>query len=106
MKIYKFIKITDNDDHRKFCIDVTSMSDYRIRVSILWSKYLKYLDNKGQYRCVFEVLATDWSAYCVGRYWFENPHEAKAKQVELVNFYQSKLKDYKPKEVSCVVSFT
>jgi len=66
---------------------------------------LKYLDNKGQYRCVFEVLATDWSAYCVGRYWFENPHEAKAKQVELVNFYQSKLKDYKPKEVSCVVSF-
>ena len=44
MKTYRFIKITDNDDHRKFYIDYTSMSDYRIRVSIIWSKYLNYLE--------------------------------------------------------------
>ena len=105
MKNYRFIKITDNDDHRNFHIDFTSMSDYRIRVSILWSKYLNYLDKNTHYRSVYDILDSDWSAYCVYRGSFSNMDAVKRKQDEFVEHYVAKLKDYKPQETSCIVSF-
>lgn len=88
MKTYRFIKITDNDDHRKFYIDYTSMSDYRIRVSILWSKYLNYLEGEGKHRQVYDLLDADWSACCVARGMFSNIEEVRMKRDELIQFYK------------------
>ena len=41
--MYRFIKITDNDDWRHFHIDITTMSDPRIRVSILYGNFLDHV---------------------------------------------------------------
>ena len=106
MKTYRFIKITDNDDHRKFYIDYTSMSDYmyRIRVSILWSKYLNYLEGEGKHRQVYDLLDADWSACCVARGVFRNIEEVRMKRDELIQFYNEKLCNYEQTDCSCVVS--
>jgi len=104
MKTYRFIKITDNDDHRKFYIDYTSMSDYRIRVSILWSKYLNYLEGEGKHRQVYDLLDADWSACCVARGMFSNIEEVRIKRDELIQFYNEKLCKHEQTDCSCVVS--
>lgn len=106
MKTYKFLKITDNDDYRNFYIDYTAMSDYRIRVSILWSRFLKYLDGTGQYHPVYKVLNTDWSVCCVCKCSCDSLNDARQQQEALVKFYEGKLRDYKPKEFSDKISFS
>lgn len=106
MKTYKFLKITDNDDYRNFYIDYTAMSDYRIRVSILWSRFLKYLDGTGQYNPVYKVLNTDWSVCCVHRGSYDSMGSVTEQQQTLVRFYESKLNNYTPKEFSNIISFS
>ena len=105
MKKYKFVKITDNNDHRQFWIDFTSMNDYRVRVSILWSKYLDYLENHNRHRPVYDILDSDWSACCIFRGSFNDLSEVRIKQNELMDHYAAKLKDYQPRVTSGIVSF-
>jgi hypothetical protein len=105
MKTYRYIKITDNNDHRHFWIDFTSMNDYRIRVAILWSKYLNYLEGKGEYRPVYSVLHQDWSAYCIERSSFSNLNEVRCRLHELNAFYKNKLIGYEPERFSPIISF-
>ena len=106
MKTYKFLKITDNNDYHNFYIDYTAISDYRIRVSILWSRFLKYLDGTGQYNPVYKVLNTDWSVCCVCKCSCDSLIAVRQQQEALVKFYESKLTNYTPKEFSNIISFS
>lgn len=106
MKTYKFLKITDNNDYRNFYIDFTSMNDHRIRLSILWGRYMNYLEGVGSYHPVFKVLNTDWSAYCVYRDSYDNIDDVRQQQQTLVNFYEDTLSNYTPKEFSNIISFS
>ena len=106
---YRFIKITDNDDWRNFSVDITTMTDPRIRVSILYSNYLDYiLDGIGSHRPIYDIFSKDFSFYPVFRGEFSSMKEAKLKRVELERFYHARLEryNYKPTPFSCVVSFT
>lgn len=47
-----------------FYIDVTRMRDYRIRVGILFSNSIKYLEENKGYKDVYDILYTDYSFYC------------------------------------------
>ena len=96
MKKYSLIKITDNNDHRNFIIDYTTMKDYRARVSILYSKYVSHCYGKGVYRPVFSILDKDWSAYCVQKKCFCNLTDVNTYRDELTELYAAKLEGYCP----------
>lgn len=93
---YRFIKISDNKNPKYFVIDITRMKDIRIRTSILYSKYLDYLDGLGNWREVFDILEKDYSSYCCYRCELESYQEAVKMQQELVKFYNTKLAHNKP----------
>jgi hypothetical protein len=51
---YKFVKVTNNNTH-DFFIDITTMKDIRIRMSILNRKYALYYYGKAPYHPVFST---------------------------------------------------
>ena len=55
--MYRFIKITDNDDWRHFHIDITTMSDPRIRVSILYGNFFDHVyDGIGVSKPIYDIF--------------------------------------------------
>ena len=66
---YRFIKITNNNNTKEFLIDITTMKDIRIRISILNRKYALYYYDNASYHPVFSILQCDcFSYYCKGWY--------------------------------------
>ena len=106
--MYRFIKITDNDDWRHFHIDITTMSDPRIRVSILYGNFLDHVyDGIGVSKPIYDIFLKDFSFCTVFRGHFSSMKEAKLKREELQQFYRKRLElyNYTPIPISCVVSF-
>ena len=93
MKYYKFIEITDNRNHLNFCIEITIMRDYRMRVCALITKM-----RNGESREVFNILKGDYNCCVIYKDWFETIKEAKQMKNELIIKYKNKLTDYKPEQ--------
>lgn len=94
MSDYKFIKITNNDNHKMFYIEVTKMQDIRIRVGILFINFIKHLEENKPYKEMFKIFESDYSFYCCYRCKCENYEEVKATKDKLYAFYNEKMKDY------------
>ena len=95
MTIYRFIKITNNDNHKMFYIDVTKMKDCRIRVGILYSQFFRrnYLEENKGHKTVYDILNSDYSFYCCYRCNCSSK-DVKAIRNELYKFYNEKMRDY------------
>jgi hypothetical protein len=102
---YRVIKITDNDNHNNFYLDITRMQDPRIRVGILYSNFMKYVDGTKQHKGVYEVLNSDYSFYCVWRGYLNSYEEARQVKDSLERFYREKLVNYQPREKSNILTF-
>ena len=73
MPTYSFIKITNNDNTSDFMLDVTSMHNYRSRVSALRTQCLRHLDcDVGKDRQIYKYFFLDYSFYRVHRQEFPN----------------------------------
>ena len=95
MKYYKFIKITDNHNHLNFCIEITIMRDFRLKVATIITKMRA---NDGNYKEVYDILKKDYSFCVVHRGWFESFKQAKQMREELLKQYKNKLTDYEPEQ--------
>ena len=105
MSNYRFIKITNNNNHKMFYIDVTRMRDCKIRVGILFSKFITYLEENKGCRDVYDILDSDYSFYCCYRCECSNAEQVKAIRDELYKFYNEKMKDYVAERKSNIVTF-
>ena len=89
---YRFIKITNNNNTKEFLIDITTMKDIRIRLSILNRKYALYYYDNAPYHHIFSILQCDcFSYYCCFKQEFDSMEQAKMKRIELTNFYRDKI---------------
>ena len=89
---YRFIKITNNNNTKEFLIDITTMKDIRIRISILNRKYALYYYDQAPYHPIFSILQENcWSHYCCYRGEFDSLNDAKNKRVELTKLYKDKI---------------
>ena len=86
----QFIKITDNNHHEKFYIDITTMYDARLRISALKAQYKKYLELKTFKKEVFNFFEIDWSFAVIERGKFANFDDAKLRRDELYSLYKNK----------------
>ena len=79
MRLYRFIKITNNDNPSEFCIECTAMTNGRARISCLRSHYFTWEDNggTGKWRNVWDLFFKDYSFYVVEKKEFSNLHEAR-----------------------------
>jgi len=91
MKNYKIIKIIDNNN-LNFYLDVTSMKDFRIRMSILRGQFRDYLSGLRPYKPVYDILSGDFSACVVARN-LTSIEEVKQKKDALNIFYLNKYKN-------------
>jgi len=90
---YKFVKVTNNNT-RDFLIDITTMKDVRIRMSILNRRYTLYYYGQAPFHPMFKIIQEEcWSFYCCHKGEFSTLQDAKDKRTELYDFYKSKL-DY------------
>jgi hypothetical protein len=91
MKVYSFVKISDNRNPRDFCIDITSMRDARHRMSALRSQYGYYLDDLKGWHPIFHWLERDYSFYVLEKRRCDNYQEAKAHRQSLMEWQREKL---------------
>ena len=91
MKYYKFIKITNYHNHLDFCIEITIMKDFRLKVATMITKMRA---NDGNHKDVYNILKKDYSICVVHREWFETMKEAKQMRDKLLNQYKNKLSKY------------
>ena len=91
MKIYSFVKISDNNNARDCCIDITSMRDARHRMSALRSQYNYYLDGVKGWHPIFHWLERDYSFYVLEKCACETYREAKAHRQSLLEWQREKL---------------
>jgi len=71
MVLYHFILLSDNNDARRFYIEVTAMKNPRLRFSALKSLYKKYLKNEAKYKPIFEFFKCDYSYYVLDQQHFD-----------------------------------
>lgn len=95
----QFIKITDNNKHENFYIDITTMKDARLRISALKAQYKKYLELKTFKKEVFNFFEIDWSFAVIERGSFDNYEDAKLRRDELYTLYKNKFYIDVPKDV-------
>ena len=89
---YRFIKITNNNNTKEFLIDITTMKDIRIRLSILNRKYALHYYDQAPYHPIFSILQENcYSYYCCYRGNFDSLNDAKNKRIELTKFYKDKI---------------
>ena len=91
MTYYRFIKVTNNDNHEMYFIDATKMQDPRIRVGILYSSFLKHLEESKACNNIHAVLDSDYSFYCCYRCNCNTYKEVNATRDQLYEFYNEKL---------------
>ena len=104
---FRIIKLTNNNNHREFTLEITRMKDVRQRVGILVADYNNYLlsKNKNFKPCYNIVSAGDFSFYTVYRGEFDTYHQCKEKRTELYNLYNKKVINAQKKEQSNIISF-
>ena len=107
MTIYRFIKITNNDNHKMFYIDVTKMKDCRIRVGILYSQFFRrnYLEENKGHKTVYDILNSDYSFYCCYICNCHTSQDVKLTRDELYTFYNEKMRDYVTIPKSNILTF-
>ena len=83
-KSTKFIKVSDNNNaHRDFYIDITTMKDPRIRISALKTQFKHYIEGEEYWKPLFHYFERDYSFYTLCRHSFDNYQEVKAYRNEL-----------------------
>lgn len=87
----QFIKITDNNAHENFYIDITTMKDARLRISCLKNQYKKNKINEKE-KEIFNLLSKDWSFCVIEKGDFLTYDDAKKRREELYKKYRDKLK--------------
>jgi len=90
MRKYNFIKISNNNNAAvDFMIDITTMTDTRLRISTLKSQYKKYLDKNDNYTCNFKdawrYFDLDYSFYCIDTKFFDTYEQAKEHRLDLMD---------------------
>ena len=84
MPTYSFIKIVDNDNPSDFMIDVTTMSNWRSRMSAVRTQCIRHLDyDIGRRRDIYRFFFLDYSFYQVERGVFPNLATARVYRDEL-----------------------
>ena len=84
MPTYSFIKIVDNDNPSDFMIDVTTMSNWRSRMSAVRTQCIRHLDyDIGRERDIYRFFFLDYSFYRVERGNFPNLASARVYRDEL-----------------------
>jgi len=86
MKLYRYIKISDNNNgSTNFNVDVTTMKQSSLRISSIKSQYKKYKnDRRLPYREIYDILDSDWSWYEVDSVVFQTYNEAKCHRWRLM----------------------
>lgn len=88
MKQYNFIKLSNNNNaQRDFIIDLTTMTNVKLRMAILKSQLKKYrLNHKGLYRPTWYYLENcDYSYYCIDTQEFATYNEAREHATAIYN---------------------
>lgn len=86
MPIYVFTKIVDNDNPDDFAIDVSQMTDFRLRMSALRTQCLRHhYYNIGKWRPVYRYFYKDYSFYPIHKQEFPNLAEARKHKVNIHN---------------------
>ena len=103
---FRIIKLTNNDNHKEFTLEITKMKDIRHRLGILESNYKDYLLSNERHKPSYNILSkSNYSYYTVLRGEFDTFEEVKQKRKELYDIYKSKVMHVKEKEYTNIVSF-
>jgi len=84
MPTYRFVKIVDNENPSDFMIDVTSMSNWKSRMSAVRTQCIRHIDyNIGKNRDIYRFFFLDYSFYCLERRDFDNLADARKYREQL-----------------------
>ena len=62
---FRIIKLTNNDNHKEFTLEITKMKDIRHRLGILESNYKDYLLSNERHKPSYNILSkSNYSYYC------------------------------------------
>lgn len=87
-----FIKISDNNDHHSFYIDISTMKDPRLRMSAIKTQYQRYLETGELYRPIYDIMDKDYSFYCLHKANCKDLDEAKIIKEQLLKEQREKVK--------------
>ena len=88
----QFIKISNNNDHSDFYIDVTTMQNARLRISALKAQYKNYLATGKYWKEVFKFFKYDWSFYVMEKGCYEDYDAIKERKNQLIEMQNLKYK--------------
>ena len=91
LKRFQFIKVTNNNDHKEFYVDITTMKDARLRISALKAQYKKYINDGKNFKPIFKYFNLDYSFCVLERGDYEKYEDVKSRRDELYLKYREKL---------------